>query len=60
MSNNARERARWKAKLLSWAKNAESKASKPVAKLVAETVFGILSSGTLMLSEIARSLQEPK
>ena len=60
MNNNARERARWKAKLLSWAKKAESKASKPVAKLIAEAVFGILSSGTLILSEIARSLQEPK
>lgn len=33
--------------------------SRPVVKLVAETVFGILASGSLRQSEIARALKEP-
>jgi len=59
MPYDARLRQKWKAKVISWASPLAETVSKPVGKLVAEVVGGILSSGSLQLTEIARSLKEP-
>ncbi len=57
MSNDARERRKWKARLTHWTDQCD--VSRPVRKLVAEATLGILTSGSLRLSDIARSLKEP-
>jgi len=59
MSYDARIRQKWKAKVLSWTSPLQTSHSRPVAKLCAEVTLGILSSGSLQLSEIARALKEP-
>ncbi len=60
MPHGAKLRHKWKAKVLNWSETLTDAYSKPVAKLVAEVISGILSSGSLQLSEIARALKEPK
>lgn len=60
MTYDAKLRFKWKAKVLNWAETFTDTHSKPVAKLVAEASSGILSSGSLQLTEIARALKEPK
>lgn len=59
MGNDARIRQKWKGKILSWISPLQTSHSKPVAKLAAEVTLGILSSGSLQLAEIARTLKEP-
>lgn len=59
MPHDAKLRLKWKVKVLDWAQGLSFSHSKPVAKLVAEVISGILSSGSLQLSEIARALKEP-
>lgn len=60
MTYGAKLRFKWKAKVLNWAEALSGTHSKPVAKLVAEVSSGILASGSLQLTEIARALKEPK
>lgn len=59
MPHDARLRLKWKGKVISWAEPMANAVSKPVGKLVAEVVGGILGSGSLQLTEIARALKEP-
>lgn len=59
MPHGAKLRHKWKAKVLSWADPFIESHSRPVAKLVAEMISGLLSSGSLQLTEIARALKEP-
>lgn len=59
MSYDARIRRKWKAKVLSWTSPLRSSYSKPVRKTAAETIFGILSSGSLQMADISRALKEP-
>ncbi len=58
MSNDARLRLKWKVDLLSYIKPLRDDLSKPVNKLIGEVVYGILSSGSLKMSEIGRALKE--
>jgi len=58
MSKDARLRQKWKVDLLSYLKPFRSYLSKPVNKLIGEAVYGILSSGSLKMSEISRALKE--
>jgi len=58
MSNDARLRQKWKVELLSHLKPFRGYFSKPVNKLICEVVYGMLSSGSLKMSEIARALKE--
>jgi len=59
MTKDARERAKWKVRLSDWVDSLPPLIKRPVKKLILETTFGILSSGTLKQSEIARALKEP-
>ena len=59
MTQDARERAKWKVRLSSWVDGLPPLIKRPVRKLILEMTFGILSSGTLKQSEIARALKEP-
>ena len=59
MRKDVRERSKWKVRLVSWMDHLAGDVSRPVRKLMLECVFGILSSGSLRLSEIGRALQEP-
>ncbi len=59
MTQDARERAKWKVRLSDWVDGLPGLIKRPVKKLILETTFGILSSGTLKQSEIARALKEP-
>jgi len=58
MSKDVRERDKWKVRIASWVDDLSGELSRPVLKLILECVFGILTSGSLQLSEIGRSLQE--
>jgi len=58
MNNDARMRLKWKVALLTYLKPFRRLVSKPVYKLVCEVSHGILSSGSLKMSEIARALKE--
>ena len=59
MTQDARERTQWKVRLSGWMDGLPTLIQRPVKKLMLETTFGILSSGTLQQSEIARALKEP-
>ena len=59
MPKDARERNKWKVRLAGWIDELPGVIKKPVKKLMGEVVFGILGSGTLKQSEIARALKEP-
>lgn len=59
MHEDARERAKWKVRLSRWIDELPPLIKRPVAKLMADTVFGILTSGSLQQSQIARALREP-
>jgi|GEM_PF-1154779 len=59
MDKDAKERAQWKVRLCRWVDELLGLISRPVRKLISEVVFGILSSGSLQQSKIARALQEP-
>ena len=59
MSYCAKERHQWKARIVSWAEELPPLIKRPVRKLIMETLAGILSSGSLQLSSIARQLKEP-
>jgi len=59
MSKDARERNKWKVRLAGWLDGLPAGVSRPVRKLMLECVFGMLASGSMRLSEMARSLQEP-
>lgn len=59
MTQDAKERARWKVRLTSWLDDLPVLISRPVRKLIAEVTYGVLSSGSLRQSEIARALKEP-
>jgi len=58
MSNHAHLRLKWKVDLLTYLKPFHDCLSKPVNKLICESVYGMLSSGSLKMSEIARALKE--
>jgi len=58
MHNLTRLRQKWKAELSSYLTPLASLLSKPVQKLVIELVYGILSSGSVRISEIGRALKE--
>lgn len=60
MAQDARERRVWKARLAGWVDALPVLISRPVRKLIAEVTFGILASGSLQQSEIARALAEPR
>ena len=47
MTQDARERAKWKVRLSGWVDGLPAEIKRPVKKLILETTFGILSSGTL-------------
>ena len=47
MSHDAKERAQWKARIVTWAAQLPDWVSRPQRKLVAEVTGGILSSGSL-------------
>ncbi|WP_421620638.1 transposase [Alkalilimnicola ehrlichii] len=59
MLQDAKERTIWKARLAEWVDSATDWVTCPVRKLMAEVTFGVLSSGSLRQSEIARALCEP-
>ncbi len=59
MSKDTRERSKWKVRLVEWTDGFSSSVPRPVRKLILECVFGMLTSGSMQLSEMARSLQEP-
>ena len=58
MCNDARERNQWKVRLVNWTDTVKTDVSKPVLKLTNEGVFGMLTSGSLQLSSMARTLCE--
>lgn len=58
MRKDSRLRQKWKVDFLGYLKPFRGILSKPVNKLISEVTYGILSSGSLKLSEIARSLKE--
>ena len=47
MPRDAKERAQWKARIVTWSEQLPDWVSRPQRKLVAEVTGGILSSGTL-------------
>ena len=55
---DARLRLKWKVELLSYLRPFREIVSKPVHKLICEVSHGILSSGSLKISEIGRALKE--
>ena len=59
MPHDAKERAKWKARIVTWTEQLPDWVPRPQRKLVCEVVGGILSSGSLQLAGIARSLKEP-
>jgi hypothetical protein len=59
MSYDAKERATWKVRLTSWLDRLPPLVSRPTRKLMGEVIFGVLASGSLRQSEIARALKEP-
>ncbi|MCC4289565.1 hypothetical protein, partial [Vreelandella aquamarina] len=59
MLQDAKDRAKWKARLIGWCDDLSDHLARPVVKLAAETLFGILASGSLRQAEIARALKEP-
>ncbi len=59
MTQLAKERAKWKARTASWTNELAPSVKRPVRKLIGEMTAGILSSGSLQLSSIARHLKEP-
>ncbi|MCO7243253.1 hypothetical protein, partial [Halomonas sp. Ps84H-12] len=59
MLQDAKDRAKWKARLIDWCDDLSDHLARPVVKLAAETLFGILASGSLRQAEIARALKEP-
>ncbi len=60
MTHDARARAKWKERIVDWTSALAQTHSRPVGKIGTEVVFGILSSGSLQLSQIARALKEPQ
>lgn len=58
MQNFSRLRQKWKAELTNYLSPACQVLSRPVHKLIIEMSYGMLSSGSVKLSEIARSLKE--
>ena len=58
MCNDARERNQWKVRLVNWTDTVKFDVSRPVLKLMNEVVFGVLSSGSLHLTRMARTLSE--
>ncbi len=59
MTDDSRERNKWKVRITDCVNQSSDLISQPVAKLMAEVVTGILGSGSLQLSRIGRSLKEP-
>ncbi len=59
MTDDSRERNKWKVRIVDCVNQSSEVISQPVAKLMAEVVTGILGSGSLQLSRIGRSLKEP-
>ena len=59
MPQDATQRWNWKVGIVQWAEGLTGAVSKPVRKLVGESVLGILTSGSVQLSAMARSLREP-
>jgi hypothetical protein len=47
MLQDAKDRAKWKARLIDWCDDLSDHLARPVVKLAAETLFGILASGSL-------------
>lgn len=60
MRDDAKERALWKARLTHWIDGLQGPVTRPVRKLIGEATFGILASGSLRQSAIARTLDEPQ
>ena len=59
MSDDAKCRAFWKVRLTEWVDQLSAPITRPVRKLIVEVTHGILASGSLEQSQIARALQEP-
>ena len=59
MLDDAKERNKWKVRITACVNQTHDLTSRPVTKLMAEVIVGILNSGSLQLSHIARSLKEP-
>jgi hypothetical protein len=59
MPQDATARRNWKVGIVQWAEGLTGSVAKPVRKLVGESVLGILTSGSVRLSAMARSLREP-
>ena len=59
MQHDAKERNKWKVRIADCINQSTSLTSRPVRKVMAEVVAGILGSGSLQMSEIGRCLKEP-
>ena len=59
MCDDAKCRAFWKVRLTEWVDQLSAPITRPVRKLIVEVTHGILASGSLEQSQIARALQEP-
>jgi len=59
MNHDSKERNKWKVRITNSINQCSNLVKRPVRKLMAEVVSGILSSGSLQLSKISRSLKEP-
>ncbi len=56
---HSKERNKWKVRIANSINQCSNLVKRPARKLMAEVVSGILSSGSLQLSKISRSLKEP-
>lgn len=59
MTQDAKERAIWKARVAQLAEQVPAGITRPVRKLIAEGVFAILASGSVQQAAMARALREP-
>ncbi len=59
MTDDSRERNKWKVRITDCVNQSSDLISQPVAKLMAEVMVGILGSGSLQLSRIGRILMPP-
>ena len=59
MTNDSKERNKWKVRIVDSINNVSKLITKPQRKLMNEVIFGILSSGSVQISKICRALKEP-
>ena len=59
MKNDSKERNNWKVRIVNSINKVSNLITKPQRKLMNEFIFGILSSGSVQISKICRTLKEP-